>query len=48
MSFYRSTGKRKHLGFFYLILMVFITLKLIVFLKKISEFFNFTVFVLFV
>ena len=43
----RSIGSRKHLGYFALFLLVFITLKVIV-LKKMCSFFNFTVFILFV
>ena len=46
MPFHRSIGNRKPLGCFISFIVVFITLKLIVF-KKISEFFNFTVYVLF-
>ena len=48
MPLYGSSGKCKYLGYFALFLIVFITLKLIVFLKKISQYFNFTGFVLFV
>ena len=44
---FRNTCNCKPLGFFSLFLMIFITLKLIVFFKKISQFFKFTVFVLY-
>ena len=46
IPYLRTTGNCKPMGNFSWFLMVFITLKLIVFIKM-SEFFNFTVFVLY-